>query len=185
MEVVDRRTDGELLIATATDPEAFAVFYRRHVHGVVSFFRRRTGSAELAFDLCAETFATALEASPRYELRAEPARGWLYGIAWNVLNETQRRGRADDRVRRSLQMEPIALTDEGIARIEQLAGAPALKLLKQLPDEQRDAVRARVLGERNYPDLAAELQCSESVVRKRVSRGIKTIRARLEAMGNG
>lgn len=34
------------------------------------------GNAELALDLCAETFAAALEASPRYEHRPEPARGW-------------------------------------------------------------------------------------------------------------
>jgi hypothetical protein len=35
MEGSDPRTDGELLVATAHDPEAFAVFYRRHVRPVV------------------------------------------------------------------------------------------------------------------------------------------------------
>src|ERR1700759_477651 len=114
----DPRTDGELLAATVTDPEAFAIFYRRHVRGLLSFFRRRLPSAELAFDLTAETFAAALEAVPRYELRAEPARGWLYGIAWNKLHEAQRRGQADDAMRRALGMEPIALTDEGLERVE-------------------------------------------------------------------
>jgi DNA-directed RNA polymerase specialized sigma24 family protein len=87
MEGADPRTDGELLVATACDPEAFATFYRRHVRGVLAFFRRRVGSAEVALDLTAETFAAALEASPRYELRPEPARNWLYGIAWNKLHE--------------------------------------------------------------------------------------------------
>jgi hypothetical protein len=43
MEGVDRRTDGELLIATASDPQAFAFFYRRHVHGVL---RDRPAPAE-------------------------------------------------------------------------------------------------------------------------------------------
>jgi DNA-directed RNA polymerase specialized sigma24 family protein len=43
--------------------------------GLLSFFRRRVGSAEVALDLTAETFAAALEASPRYEPRPEPARG--------------------------------------------------------------------------------------------------------------
>ena len=89
MEGADPRTDGELLVATAYDPEAFATFYRRHVRGVLAFFRRRVGSAEVALDLTAETFAAALEASPRYELRPEPARNWLYGIAWNKLHEAQ------------------------------------------------------------------------------------------------
>jgi RNA polymerase sigma factor (sigma-70 family) len=180
MEGADPRTDGELLVATAHDPEAFAAFYRRHVRGVLAFFRRRAGSAEVALDLTAETFAAALEASPRYELRPEPARNWLYGIAWNKLHEAQRRGHADDSVRRALGMAPILLTDEGIERIEALAGAPGLELLDGLPAEQRDAVRARVIEGRGYDEIAADLRCSPSLVRKRVSRGLRRLRSDLE-----
>src|SRR5205807_9545505 len=141
MEGADPRTDGELLVATATDPEAFGTFFRRHVRGVLAFFRRRGASAEVALDLTAETFAAALEASPRYELRPEPARNWLYGIAWNKLHEAQRRGRAGDAVRRALGMAPIVLTDEGIERIEALAGSPALELMGGAPGPaaRRDA----------------------------------------------
>lgn len=181
----DPRADGELLVATVTDPEAFAIFYRRHVRGVLSFFRRRVGSAEVAFDLTAETFAAALEATPRYEPRPEPARGWLYGIAFNKLREAQRGGRADDAARRGLGMEPIQLTDEGMERIEAVAGGRALRLLEELPPEQRRAVRARVVEERPYQEIAAELKCSESVVRQRVSRGVRAIREQLEASDGG
>jgi RNA polymerase sigma factor (sigma-70 family) len=180
MEGADLRTDGELLVATATDPDAFGTFFRRHVRGVLAFFRRRGANAEVALDLTAETFAAALEASPRYELRPEPARNWLYGIAWNKLHEAQRRGRADDAVRRALGMAPILLTDEGIERIEALAGSPALELMDALPPEQRDAVRARVVDGRDYQEIADELRCSSSVVRQRVSRGLRAIRSKLE-----
>src|ERR1700729_2506270 len=180
MGASDPRTDGQLLVATAEDPEAFAVFYRRHVRGVLSFFRRRAGSAEVALDLTAETFAAALEASARYELRPEPARNWLYGIAWNKLHEAQRRGYADDSVRRALGMAPILLTDEGIERIEALAGGAGLELLDGLPAEQRDAVRARVIEGRGYDEIAADLSCSPSLVRKRVSRGLRRLRSDLE-----
>ena len=175
----DPRTDGELLVATVTDPEAFSVFYRRHVRGVLSFFRRRVDAPELAFDLTAETFAAALEATPRYEPRPEPARGWLYGIAWNQLHQAQRRGRADDCARRELGMAPIVLTDEGLERLEALAGGRALRLLEALPFDQRDAVRARVVDERSYEEIAAELGCSQSVVRQRVSRGVRAMREQI------
>lgn len=181
MGVIDRRSDGELLLATSRDPQAFAIFYRRHVKGMLAFFRRRVASPELAFDLTAETFAAALEASARYERREEPARGWLYGIAWNKLHEARRRGCVEDGVRRALGMAPIALDDDAITRLEALTGSPALRLLEALPEEQRDAVRARVIGERAYHEIAAELGCSESVVRQRVSRGIRAMRAHLEA----
>ena len=101
MDGAELRTDGELLVATATDPEAFGTFFRRHVRGVLGFFRRRGASAEVALDLTAETFAAALDASARYELRPEPARNWLYGIAWNKLHEAQRRGYSEDKLRRA------------------------------------------------------------------------------------
>jgi DNA-directed RNA polymerase specialized sigma24 family protein len=129
MEGPDRRTDGELLVSTARDPEAFAIFYRRHVRAVLSFFRRRVGSAEVALDLTAETFAAALEGSRRYPPRPEPARGWLFGIAWNKLHDAQRCGRVEDVARRALGMAPMMLSDEAVERLEAVAaaGVPAMR----------------------------------------------------------
>jgi DNA-directed RNA polymerase specialized sigma24 family protein len=57
--------DDALLVAAVDDPEAFARFHRRHVRGVLAYFRRRTGDAETAADLTAETFAAALEGRRR------------------------------------------------------------------------------------------------------------------------
>jgi DNA-directed RNA polymerase specialized sigma24 family protein len=51
----DPRTDEELLAAVHGEPEAFGVFCRRHVRPLLGYFLRRTGDAELAADLCAET----------------------------------------------------------------------------------------------------------------------------------
>jgi DNA-directed RNA polymerase specialized sigma24 family protein len=76
----DRDDDG-LLVAAADDPEAFAAFYRLHVRGVIAYFRRRVGNAELAADLTAETFAAALEGRRRFAPERGPAAAWLYGIA--------------------------------------------------------------------------------------------------------
>jgi RNA polymerase sigma-70 factor (ECF subfamily) len=60
----DPRSDGQLLVAASNeDPAAFATLYRRHVRGLLAFFRRQVGSAEVALDLTAETFAAALEGS--------------------------------------------------------------------------------------------------------------------------
>jgi RNA polymerase sigma-70 factor (ECF subfamily) len=45
--------------------------------------------------------------------------------------------------------------------------------------EQRDAITARFINGLDYPEIAVEMQCSEQVVRKRVSRGLSALRARL------
>ena len=54
-----------------------------------------------------------------------------------------------------------------------------MEALESLPSPQREAVRARVIDDRPYGEIAAELACSESVVRQRVSRGVRTMRERL------
>jgi RNA polymerase sigma-70 factor (ECF subfamily) len=173
------RTDAELLAATGHEPEAFGHFYRRHEQRIVAYFRQRVASAELAADLTAETFAAALLAHSRYRPAKGPAVGWLFGIAHNILRMSFRRGQVEQRARRQLAMPPLDLTDELIERIDSLRG-DANAALAQLPDDQRRAIEARVLDERDYAAIGRELRCSPSVVRKRVSRGLQTLRHRLE-----
>jgi RNA polymerase sigma-70 factor (ECF subfamily) len=52
-----------------------------------------------------------------------------------------------------------------------------LALLAALPPEQRDAIRAHVLEDRPYRDLADELHVSPATLRQRVSRGLAHLRA--------
>lgn len=184
---MEARGDEELLLASAEDADAFAAFYRRHVDGVLAYFAVRTRRPEVAADLTAETFAAALRGVARYRRQREPAAAWLYAIARNKLADAARRGAVADRARRRLGMEPVPLSDADLERVEALAdlaaagGAGALTaLLDGLPPAQREAIVAHVLDERDYPEIARELRCSEAVVRKRVSRGLATLRAQLE-----
>ena len=185
MPPTDQRSDEELLVATRRDPNAFAVFYRRHLDAVVRFFRSRVYEPELAADLAAETFAAALLASRRYKPGVAPPRAWLYAIARHKLLDSLRHGRVEDDARRRLGMRPVELTDDDLARVEEIAaaeqpGGAALELLDELPDDVRAALGARILDSRDYADIAGELRCSEQVVRKRVSRGLAHLRTRLE-----
>jgi RNA polymerase sigma-70 factor (ECF subfamily) len=155
------------------------VFYERHFASVLAFFRRRVAGPEEAFDLTAETFAAALASVPRFTPGPEPPRAWLFAIARHKLSESLRAGRVQDEARRALAMQPIQLDDEGLAILEAAASAPAVELLETLAPPQRAAIEAHHLEERGYAEIAAELRCSESVVRKRVSRGLAALHARL------
>jgi RNA polymerase sigma factor (sigma-70 family) len=179
-------TDGELLARTRREPEAFGAFYDRFEAGLLTFFWRATRRADVAADLTAEVFAQALASAGSFDPALGSARGWLYGIARHQLADTWERGRVEDRARRRLGVEPLALTDQMLERIEELAdrgGPGAVELLASLPDDQRRAVHGRVVEERDYRELAKTLECSESVVRQRVSRGLRSLRARLEQNG--
>jgi RNA polymerase sigma factor (sigma-70 family) len=165
--------DRALLVAARRSPEAFAVFYRRHVGAVLAYYRWRGADAEQALDLTAETFAAALESIDRYRPGEAPGVAWLYGIAANVLAESRRRGQIADRARRRMALERLVVDDEGLAAVDAAAGVPhLLALVEALPAHERAAVAARVLEEQEYDEIAAALRCSEQVVRKRVSRGL-------------
>ena len=173
----EQRTDGELLLAARTAAEPFGVFYERHFPTVLAFFRRRTPGPEEAFDLTAETFAAALAAVPRFEPGPEPAKAWLFAIARHKLSESLRKRRVQDKARCALAMQPIELDEEAIQLLEMTASR-ALDLLENLAPEQREAIEGHYLEERGYPELARDLSCSESVVRKRASRGLALLRTR-------
>ena len=177
--VWDEAPDERLLATARAEPAAFGAFYRRHEDGVLGYFLTRVGDPEVAADLTAETFAAALASAHRFRPRKKPASAWLFGIARNNLAMSRRQGRVEVRARRRLGMAPLVLTDESIERITAL-DRTALALVEELPRDQQDAVRARVIDERDYHDIAKDLRCSEAVVRKRVSRGLGTLRDRME-----
>jgi RNA polymerase sigma factor (sigma-70 family) len=171
-------TDEELLIQQ--DAASFELFYGRYFERLLAFFSWRTRDAELAADLTAETFAAALAARRRFRRQGGRAGSWLFAIAYHKLADSQRRGYAEDRARRRLGMERIELTDDDIARIDRLGQRGAVaELVRDLPADQREAIQAHVIEERGYGEIAAELETSEAVVRKRVSRGLAAIRKRL------
>jgi RNA polymerase sigma-70 factor (ECF subfamily) len=115
----------------------------------------------------------------------EPVRSpasWLLQIAHSKLIDSVRRGRVEEIARTQLHFEPIALDDDELLRIDQLtnSGDDLLNAARrELPADQWQALRARVIDEHDYPEIARSLSCSELVVRKRVSRALKRLRLTL------
>ena len=168
-------TSDEDLLASG-DTEAFGVFYDRHVRTVLGYFARRTGDAQVAADLTAETFASAIVAQRRYRPTGAPALAWLFKIAARRLADYQRRGAVERRMRRALAMRTPRVTPDDAATIAVLADEAVGVLLAELPSKQREAIAAHVIDERDYAELASELQVSEAAVRQRVSRGLSALR---------
>jgi RNA polymerase sigma-70 factor (ECF subfamily) len=178
---VVERSDDDLLTATPTDPAAFGEFYRRHSRALTGYFVRRTRSPEMAADLVAETFAAALQHVRRFDPAKGQAVGWLYGIARRELADALERGRVEDRARRRMRIPRIALEDADIERIQATADSDVVSLLSHLPVEQRAAVEQRVLQEQDYAEIAAADGTTETVIRKRVSRGLAGLRHKIGA----
>lgn len=176
-------TDAELLRGARTDAGAFMAFYDRYEPAIVSYFRRHVGDPEVVADLTAEVFAAAFYAASGYRPSQPTAAAWLFTIARNALLHSVRKKRVEAKARLRLGIrDAVSFGDDELDRVEAHAsdGSWLMELLDQLPREQSDAIRARVLDDRPYPEIAADLKTSELVIRKRVSRGLARLRDELE-----
>lgn len=161
------------------DEAAFTAFYREHVHDVLAYLERRTGSAELAADLTAEVFATVLLRSGRYDPARGDGRAWLFAIARHKQVDAYRRGAVERSAQRRLGMQAVEATEDDLALIEGL-GTGVTALVSELPADQRDAVQGRFVEDLEYEELARRQRVSQAAVRQRVSRGLVAIRTRME-----
>jgi RNA polymerase sigma factor (sigma-70 family) len=163
----------------------FADLYDRHARTLVLFFQRRTYDPEAAVDLMAETFAAAFRDRRSFRgTDADSATAWLFGVARHQLSGYYRRGAVERRALARLGVQPRALTDAELERIEQLAGTADLRdevarVLAELSTEHREALELRVVQERPYEEVARLLRISEPTARQRVARALRVLGRRL------
>lgn len=172
---------ASLLRRSLTDADAFADFYALHVRRVSVFFVRRVLDPEVAIDLTSETFALALERRRQFRGRtAFEEQGWLFAIARSLLHAYWRRGRIERSAVARLGLERPGLGTEDLEYLHRQAGLAELRrqlalALDAVRPDQAAAIRARVLEDREYADIAADFQTTPDVVRARVSRGLRTM----------
>lgn len=164
------------------DADKLTELYYLHAKAILAFLARRTCDPEAAVDILAETFAIAIKDRRRFRGSDDQAeRAWLYGIARRQLANYFRSERAELRALTRLGVERRALTDMEYERIEELASSRELRTLVaneigRLPDDQREAVRLRVVCEEDYESIASALGITQDTARARVSRGLRALR---------
>lgn len=160
---------GLVVAARAGDREAFGVLYEhyaRMVHGVLA----ARVPYDQVDDLVQEVFLAALQRLAT--LRAPAAfPGWLAAIA---------RNRALDRLRETAA-DPlpadICSPDPGP---EEDAGA-VLAAIQSLPDAYRETLTLRLVEGMTGPEIAAECGLTPASVRVNLHRGMRLLRAKLDA----
>ena len=159
--------------------EDFGAFYRMNLEVVLAFCLARTGDAELAADLAAESFAAAMAARESYSARLGSPRGWLLGIAAHKTVDALRRGHVERRAQQRLGMAQIAWSEDDLDYVAGVDPGPLERLLADLPADQRQAIQAHIVDQVEYRDLARIAGVSQPTIRKRVSRGLAALRRQL------
>ena len=179
----DVRSDADLLRAASNDPEAFGVFYDRHVGSLGAYFLRRTADHGIAAELTAETFAQAFASRRRYRRLSQPAAAWLYTIAVRQINEFHRKQRVSQRYRARLGMVAERGQDDfdRVDDLEELRSrlSALQNALAGLSASSAEAVTLRIGHGWSYRDLADHLHCTPATARVRVSRALSTLESAL------
>jgi len=172
---VGELTDEGLVAACATgDRAARGLLFERHVDAVHRFIARMRGSdSDAVDDLMQATFVAAFQAAA--QCRGTHVRGWLYGIAANLVRNHARR-----EIRRKHALAVVASEPEPVANLGDpitLARLPAA--IAGLPHDLRAAlVLVDLEGERGS-DAAMALAIPEGTLWRRVYLARKALRSAL------
>lgn len=178
--VVDRARRG--------DEEAFHLIFNRYGRPVLSFINNFVQNRELAEELAQETFVRAYRSlgGLKDDLRLST---WLFGIARNVVRESVRQLRKDERKvgldePESLRLESKGILPEGAMLDRELTEA-IQKALLALDDDKRIVFSLKVFHEKSYEEISeitghsigklkTDLHRARLEIRRRVGPYLKT-----------
>ena len=172
--------ERDLVERARSDPDAFAVLYRRHVDGIHRFALRRTGSREVAEDVTAATFERALRGLDRFRPGRRGIRPWLYRIAANELTDRYRREdrRRGDRAQRGADRSADRVHHSDTDRVDDAIEAAEVRAaMVRLPARYQQALTLRYLADLDVADAAEAMGIPGplfSVVLSRATSALRT-----------
>jgi RNA polymerase sigma-70 factor, ECF subfamily len=169
--------DNGLAQKARSNPDAFAVLYRRHLDRVYRYVLVRLGDHFLAQDVTAQTFLAALEGIRSYRGDGTFA-AWLLSIARNKVADVLRRQHI------TLPLESAAEQASPQPSPERVVAARAelqqvIRALHVIAPERGEAVALRIFGGLSVAETARLLGKSEAAVKMLVLRATQDLRERL------
>ena len=159
----------------STREHPFTAVYQQHIERIYRYHLARTGSAEDAQDLTAETFRAALESFAAYDPAQGPAAAWLTGIAHHKLVDHFRRSqRTDPSAQIDDQPDRSASPEEASAQHLQMAQVSAA--LRRLPADRAEALSLHFFAGLSLNEAAQVMRRSDEAVKKLIHRGLADLR---------
>jgi RNA polymerase sigma-70 factor (ECF subfamily) len=170
--------------AQSGDSDAMPELYLRHFDGVYSYMRVALRDEHEAEDATQDVFLKAVQALPRYELRASvPFRAWLFRIARNELITRVRKTKwvqceDPERITRRCDAATPAASDA----LERMSNGDLMVLLERLPLPQRQVIALRYMLDLSTEEMGTVLNRSPEAVRQLEYRARRSLEGRLQAI---
>ncbi|HNP73600.1 MAG TPA: sigma-70 family RNA polymerase sigma factor [Kouleothrix sp.] len=173
------------------DTQALEVLYQRYARVVYGLALRMLGSAEQADDIVQETFWRVWRRSATFTAHRGTVPGWICGIAHNLSIDELRRQRvrpgqaADAADGAALAELPDTRSSVDTAAIENEQRRLIDTALRQLANEQRQAIELAYFGGLSQSEIAERLQSPVGTIKARIRSGLRRMRDVLAAQQVG
>lgn len=167
----------KMIKAVRKHPKAFGELYNLYVEKVYRYLYSRVGNVPDAEDLTAQTFLAAFESFDNFR-EDDHFAAWLFTIARNKAMDHFRRRDISISIHHVIEKSTGSDPLTPLIQSEQLTALT--KLIKTLPEDDRELLRLRFLAELSFPEIARFLQRNEEAVKKSVYRLLARLRNQLE-----
>lgn len=167
-------TDKELIRKVHSgDRDVFNLIAERYYDDIYRFCRYYTGQEADSYDITQEVFLRFIKYADSYQ--HYNLKGYLLMIARNLCRDYFFH-RTD-----SLQLKEVPDCGEYDKAIEGLGDQLFLqKILKELPEQQREIIVLKIVGELKFREIAQITGCNLSTAKSRFRIGIAALKKRME-----
>jgi len=188
LEKLSETNERRLVEAAQRDRASFGDVYERYFALVYAYVARRVRDRATTEDLTSEVFRKALANINRFKWTGAPFGSWLLRIASNLIAD-----RAKRQARNGVHVDESSLTVELLppdasrapdSQQVQLEDAErrawVIRMVDELPEDQRRVVRMRFAEEKSINEIASELGRSEGAIKQLQFRALQNLRAKLD-----
>jgi len=172
--------ERRLVEAAQQDLSCFGAVYEKYFELVYAYAARRVRDRAATEDLTSEVFRKALANLSRFKWTGAPFGAWLLRIASNLIADRAKRAAREDQSHSTEDLPDRSASGSGQAQQSNLEEAErracVIRLVDDLPDDQRRVVRMRFAEEKSIGEIAAELDRSEGAVKQLQYRALQTLR---------
>ncbi len=161
------------------DRPPFEDLYRAYLGRIYAYVRAQVGSPSDAEDITAQVFMNAYQAYARFEARNTTPAAWLFRIARNATLDHFRAHGRRERLRRTIEHQPVAEEDPSGVAEERIQYRALTARVAQLPERQRDAIALRHSG-LSFEEVGTLLKCTEDAAKMLYHRAVKALKEAVE-----
>jgi RNA polymerase sigma-70 factor (ECF subfamily) len=157
------------------DRPPFEDVYREYLGRVYAYIRAQVTTSADAEDITAQVFMNAYQAYARFEARNTTPAAWLFRIARNATLDHFRAHGRRERLRRTMEHQPMAEEDPAGQAEERIQYRALLEHVSRLSERQRDAISLRHSG-LSFEEVGKLLRCSEDAAKMLYHRAVKALK---------